>query len=295
MSKVSVIIPAYNYGHYVGEAVESALNQNIPELEVIVIDDGSTDNTKDVLEKYISQIKYMYQPNRGLPAARNAGICAASGDYIAFLDADDRWLSNKLQLQMEQFVKHPKVGLIYSDAYILSDKGCEGRLLEKFTKYPVGNVHNKLFQENFIPVCTAIVAKQCFEKVGLFDESLKSAEDYDLWLRLTRFFEVDCVPQPLVMYRKHSANMSADEERMLINKIRVLQKNIENTLPATSNHSMVKNRIALLKYQLGRHYMKIGFYEKAKEHFWSSIKDNAFQLRTFLFLGLMSVGLGTRR
>jgi len=120
---VSIVIPTYNYGNFVSEAVDSALAQTYNNIEVIVVDDGSTDNTKDVLVKYNESIRYIHKENAGLPAARNTGIEQAKGEYIAFLDSDDQWLADKVELQMEIFKSNDQVGLVSCAGYHVNDLG----------------------------------------------------------------------------------------------------------------------------------------------------------------------------
>src|SRR5437867_1708261 len=122
MPKVSIVIPTYNYGRYVVEAVESVLNQSFQDREVIVVDDGSTDDTRERLERFRGRIRYIYQRNKGLPAARNTGIRAARGAYVAFLDSDDLWLPEKLALQVPILDTRQQVGMVYTDAHLFDDQ-----------------------------------------------------------------------------------------------------------------------------------------------------------------------------
>src|SRR5918996_212462 len=121
-SKVSVVIPTYNYGRYLPEAVESVLHQTFPDLEVIVVDDGSTDDTRELIGRFGDKVCYIYQRNQGLPAARNTGIRAARGEYVGFLDSDDLWLPGKLALQVPRLDSRQAVGLVYADALFFSDE-----------------------------------------------------------------------------------------------------------------------------------------------------------------------------
>jgi glycosyltransferase involved in cell wall biosynthesis len=131
---VSVVIPSYNSAHHISETLESVFSQSYRPHEIIVVDDGSTDDTRAVLEKYSDRIIYVYQKNAGEPAARNTGIRRASGEFIAFLDADDLWLPNKLTLQMDYFEKHPEVDLVYTDMKQFNENGIVHESIKEWLK-----------------------------------------------------------------------------------------------------------------------------------------------------------------
>lgn len=213
MEKVSIIIPTYNSAAFIGESIESALNQTYLNKEIIVIDDGSTDNTRAVLEKYIKsgEIKYFYQENKGPGAARNLGIKNSSGEFVAFLDADDVWHPDKLKKQIKLF-ENPKVGLIYSDMEFFGDSFPFKRYSEMAKGFYRGEATRELIKRNFIPVSSVVLRCEVFDKAGYFDGDFKNfpigGEDYELWLRLTRFFEIDFVPDAFVRYRIHGGQMS---------------------------------------------------------------------------------------
>lgn len=197
--RVSAIIPTYNYAQFVCEAVESALAQTWPNMEVIVVDDGSTDDTRERLQRYTGRIKYLYQNNRGLSAARNTGIREASGEYVAFLDSDDIWLPDKIEAQMQLVLTNG------FEAVVCHPRLPTGRALtfdECFTVSPgFGS--------------TALVRKTLFEEVGGFDESLRSVEDRDMMLRLTRGGRrIGVVGGAQVRIRQHAISMSRKAERM---------------------------------------------------------------------------------
>src|SRR3989338_2869812 len=207
---VSVIIPTYNYGHVVCEAVESVLHQTYTNLEVIVVDDGSQDDTRQRVEKYRDRIRYVYQPNKGLSAARNTGIKEAKGDYIAILDSDDIWLPTKIEEQMKVFAQYPEVGLISCSGIEVDENG---KVLDKVPRK--GFSSKKELMENLISRnvisggSNAIFKKECISKVGLFDEDLNSAEDWDMWLRIANHYDVNVIDHPLVKMRVSQNSMSS--------------------------------------------------------------------------------------
>jgi glycosyltransferase involved in cell wall biosynthesis len=220
---VSVVIPTYQHADFVGQAVQSVLEQTCQEIEVIVVNDGSTDRTLEILESFGTRITVITQDNRGLAAARNVGILHSRGEIIAFLDADDVWLPEKLEKQLDLFKKKPGVGLVFSDAWIFDGELTIGKYSQRVVPQ-AGWVQNKLFEEDFVPMPSVMVRRTCFDQVGLFDETLRSCEDYDMWLRISRVWEIDFVPQPLALYRISPNQMSQNLERMLANQIQVKKK-----------------------------------------------------------------------
>jgi len=209
---VSAIIPTYNSAKYIKEAVDSALSQTYKDIEITVVDDGSTDNTKNVLKKYIDnrEIKYIYQENNGPASARNNGIRNSSGEFIAFLDADDTWKRGKLEKQMKLF-DNKNVALVYSDMEFFGEKikfKCYSEMFKRGMKR--GRAYLDLILENFISTSTVVVRKDIFNNMGYFceDVSLFSVEDYDMWLRIIKKYNVDFIDEPLVKYRIHNNQIS---------------------------------------------------------------------------------------
>lgn len=208
---VSVIIPTFNQPKMLIEAIESVLAQTYTHREIIVIDDGSTDDTRAQLAPYIeqSQITYLHQQNKRQAAARNTGISAASGELIALLDHDDLWAPEKLERQVPLF-DNPNVALAYCgaeevdlDGKVLWEKGC--------AKYRRGRIFEALLLDHFITNSTVIVRRSVLDLTGLFAEDLWGVDDIHLWLRICHDFEADFVPEPLVRYRNHAANMKKDD------------------------------------------------------------------------------------
>jgi len=200
--KVSVIIPTYNRAHLVRRAIRSVLNQTYQDFEVIVVDDCSTDNTAEVLKEFKdNRIKYIrHKVNRGVAAARNTGIKVAEGSYVALLDSDDRWLPSKLEKQMKVFEKAPQeVGVVYTGLWRISSNR---KLYIPSPKVPCkyeGDVYKNLLRVNFVGNSSVVIKKECFKKVGLYDEHLPSVEDRELLLRISRYYHFRCVDEPLVI------------------------------------------------------------------------------------------------
>ena len=215
---VSAVIPAYNYGHFVTEAVKSALNQTYPNVEVIVVDDGSTDGTADILKPFDSRIRYLYQANKGLSAARNTGIRAARGEWVAFLDADDLWHPSKTETQLKAISRDSRIGLIGSlPAASLPPQ------LEAAPRVRPLSVRDFLVSIPTGPSGT-MVRRECFDRAGFFDEQLTSVEDRDMWLRVAASFKCVQVQSPCWWYRPHAGQMSRHAGRMHENYEKVLRK-----------------------------------------------------------------------
>jgi glycosyltransferase involved in cell wall biosynthesis len=215
---ISAVIPSYNYGRFVCDAAQSALAQTYAPIEVIVVDDGSTDDTRERLEPYSDRIRYIYQENGGLSAARNTGIREARGEWIALLDADDLWHPQKLAVQLQAARAVPGSGLIGAmPAEMFPQILPAEPVVKRLT------VRDLLLSVPFGP-SSALIRKKAFEKVGAFDESLKSVEDRDMWLRLAVHVPCIQVASPCWLYRSHGDQMSRNAERMFDNHDRVLRK-----------------------------------------------------------------------
>jgi len=197
MPLVSVIIPTYNRAHLLGRAIESVLAQTFRDFELIVVDDGSTDCTGELLRSFGSSVRSVVQLNRGVSAARNHGIRVASGELLAFLDSDDEWLPDKLERQVRDF-DPLRPWLISHTDEIWRRNGDPVRQKEIHRKQS-GFFFDRALERCLISPSSVMISRALLDHVGLFDESLPAAEDYDLWLRITAFHEVTFVPEPLVI------------------------------------------------------------------------------------------------
>jgi glycosyltransferase involved in cell wall biosynthesis len=269
---VSIIIPTYNAAEFVAQAVQSVLEQAYRHYELIVVDDGSTDDTKGALQAFDGQIRYLYQPNRGPSAARNAGIRIARGQYICFLDADDWWVPNKLEAQVDFITGHCNIGLVFSDAEeVDAHKVLHGSLLARSRFYPeimsqtpIQEAFRKLLGQNFITTSTVMVRRECFVKAGLFDESLRVCEDTDMWLRIAANFGIAALPLIVGWKRAHSGNISRNTELMLRCRIKVW-KHAQRRFPEHNPAIILNPRFANTHLQLGRHLLLTGRCKEARQ------------------------------
>ena len=197
--QVSVIIPTYNRAWTIEEAIDSVLAQDYTEFELIVVDDGSTDHTSDVLDSYGNVIKVLCQKNKGVSAARNRGIAEASGKFIAFLDSDDLWLPQKLTVQIEFFNQTPDA-LICQTEEIWVRNGLRVNPKKRHKK-PSGRIFKPSLELCLVSPSAVMIHRGLFDRVGGFDETLAACEDYDLWLRISCRFPIHLIDTPLIIKR----------------------------------------------------------------------------------------------
>lgn len=206
---VSIIIPTFNSARYITDAIESVFKQKYPNYEILVVDDGSTDDTAQIIRKFSDQIIYIYKPNGGPASARNLGIKRSNGEYIAFLDADDCWLPDKLDLQINFLKKNPEFALVHSNTWIL-ENDTDPYLSFIDSKPPSGMVFNDLFLNNHINLLTVTLRRESFDKTNGFDETkdIVGFEDYDLWLRIALEYPIAYLDKIVSIYRIHRSNIS---------------------------------------------------------------------------------------
>ncbi len=232
-SEISVIIPSYNCEKYIERAINSAMIQSLVPKEIIIVDDGSTDNTRALVEnlqkRTSTQLTYLYKENGGLSSARNFGIKNSSTSLLAFLDSDDEWHSEKLQMQFELLASQNEtgnLGVVYCDCELIDEFG-KKMFAPRSTYIDVslkGSIFNQLLEANRVAGSGSgvLVKKECFDKVGLFDEKLTAAEDWDMWLRIAEYYSFDFVDKILVKIRRHKGNMQGDAERMFKNELSLM-------------------------------------------------------------------------
>lgn len=221
---VSVVIATYNMGQYLPLAIDSVLNQSWSNLEVVVIDDGSQDDTPEQMTRYEKDTRVRYFPteNRGQPQAKNKGLQESKGDFIAFCDADDLWQPCKLEVQIPYF-ENPEVGVVYSEVSYIDQHGDP---VDKEIPYErhSGTVTDKLVIKNFVPFGTAVIRSACLDKDGTFDENLPMGIDWDLWLRYSMNWQFQYVPEATYTYRIWPGQMSKNYIGRYKNAFLILEK-----------------------------------------------------------------------
>ena len=252
---VSVVIATYNMGQYINQAVDSILLQTWKNLEIIVVDDGSKDNTEQVMAQYANNpsVIYIKNENQGQPKAKNCGINKTRGEFIAFCDADDLWEPNKLEIQMPLF-STPKIGIVYSEVSNI-DENNQRYLKEPNEKRYIGHVTNQLLLENFIPFGTSVIRRACIENNGIFDEEFRMGIDWDLWLRYSLNWDFAYTPARTYIYREWSGQMSTNYQGRYDFATRILQK-FTQTHGNTLNKKYVRKAWADMYLRKGVVYAK---------------------------------------
>jgi glycosyltransferase involved in cell wall biosynthesis len=199
MPLVTVIIPTYNRSRFLKEAIDSVLSQDFRDFELIVVDDGSTDDTSGIVAPYHDRLCYVFQKHRGVSAARNTGIAQAQGSLVAFLDSDDLWLPKKLSTQIDFFCNN-RGALICQTEEIWIRNGIQVNAKKRHKKYS-GDIFEQALPLCIVSPSAVMIKKILFDRVGLFDESLPVCEDYDFWLRVSAIYPVYLIEAPLIIKR----------------------------------------------------------------------------------------------
>jgi len=216
MPKVSVILPTYNRARFLEEAIQSVLTQDFQDYEIIVLDDGSNDNTKEIIKSFKSKkIRYFFQNNKGRSRARNRAMELAQGQYLAFLDSDDVFLPGKLTKQVKCLDEHPEVGMVYASALTMDENG--RKLNKKYRATSSGFIYKEVAFVFPLTVIlpAAMVRREVFDKVGKFDVKMDRFEDSDMWRRITQKYLVLAVREPLCQIRHHRGNLMERPSKLL--------------------------------------------------------------------------------
>lgn len=275
MKTVSVIIPAYNKAELTVRTVRSVLDQTYSQIEILVVDDGSKDNTAEKLEPFSKEITYIYKENGGACSARNRGIEEAAGDYIALIDCDDIYYPEKIEKSVKCLEKDPSLGFVHTPIKLIDDTDNE----IGFTSYPAdkvqGSIAHQLIVDNLVNNSTTVIKKKVFEKVGYFDESIFIPADWDMWLRISEHFAVGYVDEALTGYRitenytKSHLEVNEREQRYVLRKAYERQ-NID------ISGKLKKRCEANLSYRMGKLYGSVGEMDRA-QHFFREAVLNDFQ------------------
>jgi len=261
---VSVIIPTHNYGDFIATAIESVFAQTYQRIELIIVDDGSTDDTRQVVEPYGARLTYLFQRQSGAAAARNSGILRSSGTYLAFLDADDAWLPCKLERQVALLDAMPEVGVVYT-WWSLTDESGKPLPQHVETHLPDGDLLEPLLLSPVTGLPMCMIRRACIDRVGPFDNSLTVSEDWDLLLRLALSgYQFACVPEVLVHVRRHTRHLSSNPLGLECSR-RVLAKAFAALPPGPRTESLYAASLGNLLIQHGFERVSAGNLVEASQ------------------------------
>lgn len=288
--KVSVIIPAYNRADLLPQTIDSVLAQTQPPHEIIVVDDGSTDSTPDVLRGYGERIIAIRQANQGRSAARNAGMARATGDALVLLDSDDLLLPESLERRSSFLDANPEFNVVYGNAAVINGKGQpEGTFGQR--RYPSGDVFAQIAQNNFFPPCAYLFRRECLQTVGGFDKAFEPMEDYDFWLRMAAVYRFAYLDEPLCAYRVHeSMSMQTQRAEFPLQAVAVQRRVF--AMPAFQRLSAREK--AALYCSHGTKNALIGSMAEARRCYLNAIRLAPTSPRAYILLALDTL-LGKRR
>jgi len=262
--KVTVIIPCYNRERYIAQTVESVLSQTYPNIELVVVDDGCTDNSMQILEQYKDRIRSLEHPgriNKGQSAALNLGIQASHSDYVAFLDSDDLFAPEKIEKQVNFLEANPGVGLVYSNGHTIDNKGNIIYRIYGKDHFEKSDPNRVLLDCYFLLPNNALVRRDVLSRAGFFNEGFRSAQDHDLAIRIAEIARIAYIDEPLFFYRRHKDSISSRNAKLRWkNGFRILKY---ARLRYNYRFSTLMGRFAVLNFRLGQCYREEGNYFKA--------------------------------
>lgn len=270
---VSVIIPVYNRENMIGIAIESVLSQSYSNLELIVVDDGSTDKTKDVIRSFKDiRISLIEANHNGAYAARNIGIENAKGEYIAFLDSDDIWLPEKLAKQVA-VARRKEEGFVFTNGFVLMENNNEYRMnifLTADRDICGGKCYTELLRHNFIATSSVILSRNIIDNVGYFIAENRGVLDYDMWLRIARKYEIDYIAQPLFLYKSHADRLSTNRVARLHDSLYIydLQRKICTQHGLKNEEKTIRRSVAETHMRLGLIHYSTGEGNIARKYFY---------------------------
>ncbi len=304
---VSVIMPAFNTAAYIAESVNSVLDQDYPGIELIVVDDGSTDGTVEILRGYGDRLTLLTQQNQGAAVARNTGIAAAQGDFIAFIDSDDVWLPGKLTAQVLYMQQHPEIGLVHTDflawkpdangqfapPHTLADPPVPVTEVPEIVPEGSGWVYNQLLMESLPHTITVMMRRELVEQVGPFDPQLKRGQDYDYWIRASRLTEYRQLDRVTALYRLHGrgcmtrypeVNYEVEVVQRALGRWGLVGPNGEKT-----PWPRVRERLGDACFTFGYHHYWEGDPRIARRAFFQALVHRPGRMKTWGYLGASTV------
>jgi len=321
MDIVSVIMPTYNRAKYIADAAKSVLNQSYRGIELIIIDDGSTDNTKEVVTPFLKdkRTRYIKQKNMGAAAARNHGLAIGSGKYTAFIDSDDIWEEDKIDIQVLVLDTLPEISAVFTDFSAISKKGyyekshiksyfsvfndyklnykdvftnvVTGKSRELKDKHKIywGNIYKTMIFGNAILTSTFICRQNIFDSIGMFNTKYETLEDYDLFLRITKEYPVAFIDKPLVRYRYSHNQLSGDAfyGKLCANLIDIFNRNVENIndkIFLEKNKRKIKRHLGMIQRRQAYYHFSKESLTAASSCYWQSILNNPVIYHSYIYL-----------
>ncbi|HEU5297845.1 MAG TPA: glycosyltransferase [Burkholderiaceae bacterium] len=294
---VSVIVPAFNCAAFIRQSIDSVLRQDYAPLEVLVVDDGSTDDTVKILGEYGDRIKVLHQANGGPAAARNRAVRAARGEYLAFVDGDDLWLPGHTNALMSYAIAHPEVKVVFADWLVWpadADGGYSPLQLPSVAAQPEVDpgagegLYGRLLFDSVIHIIASLIHRSAYEAVGGFDESLRTGSDYDFWLRVSRKFSAVKLRAPVAVYRQNPASVT-NTVRAENNPYRLLKRAIDTYgLSDGAGHradaALVQRRLAELAFAHGYRHFWRGDLRIATSSFRQALDHHTWHLKAAAYL-----------
>jgi glycosyltransferase involved in cell wall biosynthesis len=292
--RVTVVMPVYKRAQFLREAIDSVLTQTFKDFEFILVEDGSH-VAETIAKEHGNRVRYVWQEHQGVSKARNAGAALGSAPWIAFLDDDDLWLPHKLERQLRVAELAPEVALLHTDHYFreINDVERPGPRRTPSDQVPSGWVSRALFLENFIITSSTLIRREAFESVGGFDGSLRLVEDYDLWMRISRRFQIKFVPERLTIYRVHGDNMTRQGDlRDALASLQALHGLLgkDPGLEVAVGRDAVALRFYRAYVYSGYTHYYRGHYATARRHLLTAWRWKPSDVRLLLVAGLCALG-----
>jgi glycosyltransferase involved in cell wall biosynthesis len=290
MPLVSVVVTSYNHARYLPQAIESALAQTLRDIEVVVVDDASRDESPAILQRYADRVKVIQHPtNRGTYASLNEGIAHTSAPCIAILNSDDLWLPEKLEKQVAVMESDARIGLVHTAFRPIDADGnpIDGNPLGvRFHPNPQGDLLTDLLTRNLFITSSVLFRRECLQRCGWFEERLFGMGDWDMWLRIAEYYRIGYVPEVLTLYRIHGQNTMYQRERMLADDLWIHEERICKRIPELlrRNGWRMRRALGIALAALGVIYNQRGERNKAYGAFTQSLKLYPWRLKTWLRL-----------
>lgn len=310
---LSVIVPTYNRSGYVRECLTALRESGVPDLEVIVADDGSNDDTKDVVAATDPHAKYLWQPNTGTPTVpRNTAFAASTGRYVGFLDCDDRWLPGIPAKAVALLDRHPEVDVLFADATMGNPEHGFRSWIEvagqdAFFRLPHREVElgfrilerspffHRMAERNAVFIGACVMRREAFEQSGLFDPKLCGAADWELWTRMSTRFTFGFLNEPLAVYTRHTDNMSDNHDRMVGEFCQALRNVLVKCDLTAADRTHVRERLRHMLFHYGYLAYDSGRYADARVRFWHAIRAGKADLLTLAYWSVCTMPRGLVR